>query len=83
MFLTSNLFDKMEPEEFDGYIKVLSGLQARLLVDDQNEDHRRSRKVLNAKYLAAKDSERLVESLRAYRELLEDPPSDESETSDR
>lgn len=76
MFLTPNPFDKMGREELAQYVNLLTELFARLIADDSNEDHRRSPKILNAKYLATIDVKRALESLTAYLGLLEEPPGE-------
>jgi hypothetical protein len=83
MFIIPDPMAKIEREELDEYIKMLSGLLARLVADDVQEDHRRSPKVLNAKHLATTDTKRLIESLTAYRALLEEPPSGKAAASGR
>lgn len=83
MFLTTKPFEQVGPKELEKYEKLLIGLRARLIIDNLIEDQRGARRVLNAKYLAAKDVERAAESLTTYRELLEDPPSGAAAASDR
>lgn len=82
-FLTSSPLERLEPEELKKYEEVLAGLRARFLFDDSSKDQRGPRNVLNAKYLAAKDVERAAESLKTYRELLEDLSSGEAAASAR
>jgi hypothetical protein len=82
MSIDSNMFEQMKPGDFKKYEECLTELRARLIVDDVVKDKRGPRSVLIARSLAAKDAERLAESLTAYRELLEDPPSGEAAASD-
>jgi hypothetical protein len=73
MLPVSDVFGKMDSEELSQYISLFIGLQGRLVIDDLKKDQRGPREVLNAKYLAATDVKRAVESLKAYQELVARP----------